>query len=532
MKFDALLMQVLSRLGHMSYDVGAQILQTGIPSSKANLIGTTEISVASLVECAMLGVAIIANDVSHFGVLATLSLLSVVGAACIFGVVHFAQVNMELARIEANFNGLSPRFFQSYITKHFDEGRKEDHTWDRFSRRKQLLELLPENSVAILAAAPVKMMTDVPYTYQQDADYLYIIGSEQPGGLAVLSHEYGLCMSMPETSPHTDFKLASSHHPLNDKVAHECGFTSLSVRIVKTIRLRKLSMFVSYARNIVGVSVHFHPLKMAKSNLHRHNLSLKPLTQIPQSPFNQLGDMLMKEGDITPGIGAEEYISRRKRLLELLPENSVAILAAAPVKMMTDVVPYTYRRDADYLYITGCEQPGGLAVLSHECGLCMFMLETSPHDVNWKGPVAGVEAALETFKAEKAYPMRKIHEEELYDLMLQTNKECLKLCKPGANLLDTHHYSDSSTISYEHTLEPGVVITIELGFYIPSSFDGPERFRGIRIRIEDEVLITETGYEVLTRSMPKEIKHIESLLNNFSHGMGMVSCSNVKAATS
>ncbi|KAH9755557.1 Solute carrier family 40 member 3 [Citrus sinensis] len=76
---------VLSRLGHMSYDiVGAQILQTGIPSSKANLIGTTEISVASLVESVMLGVAIIANDVSHFGFLATLSLLSVVGAAWMF----------------------------------------------------------------------------------------------------------------------------------------------------------------------------------------------------------------------------------------------------------------------------------------------------------------------------------------------------------------------------------------------------------------------------------------------------------------
>lgn len=76
---------VLSRLGHMSYDiVGAQILQTGIPSSKANLIGTTEISVASLMESVMLGVAIIANDVSHFGFLATLSLLSVVGAAWMF----------------------------------------------------------------------------------------------------------------------------------------------------------------------------------------------------------------------------------------------------------------------------------------------------------------------------------------------------------------------------------------------------------------------------------------------------------------
>ncbi|XP_052206027.1 LOW QUALITY PROTEIN: solute carrier family 40 member 3, chloroplastic-like [Diospyros lotus] len=76
---------VLSRLGHMSYDViGVQILQTGIPASKANLIAATEVSVASLAESAMLGVAIIANDASHFGFLAMLSLLSVVGAAWLF----------------------------------------------------------------------------------------------------------------------------------------------------------------------------------------------------------------------------------------------------------------------------------------------------------------------------------------------------------------------------------------------------------------------------------------------------------------
>ncbi|KAK6143848.1 hypothetical protein DH2020_024196 [Rehmannia glutinosa] len=62
----------------------AQILQTGIPASKANLIGTTEVSFASLAESVMLGVAIMANDVSHFGFLAMLSLLSVVGAACLY----------------------------------------------------------------------------------------------------------------------------------------------------------------------------------------------------------------------------------------------------------------------------------------------------------------------------------------------------------------------------------------------------------------------------------------------------------------
>lgn len=87
---------------------------------------------------------------------------------------------------------------------------------------------------------------------------------------------------------------------------------------------------------------------------------------------------LLKEGEITPGITSEEYVSRRKKLLELLPEKSVAIVAAAQVNMMNEVVPYNFRQDADYLYITGCQQPGGIAVLGHDFGLCMFMPEPSP----------------------------------------------------------------------------------------------------------------------------------------------------------
>nr|CAB3462322.1 unnamed protein product [Digitaria exilis] len=75
----------LSRLGHMSYDVvGTQIVQTGVPASKANLIGGMEVSIASLAELVMLAMAIIANDVSNFGFLAILSLSSVAGAAWMF----------------------------------------------------------------------------------------------------------------------------------------------------------------------------------------------------------------------------------------------------------------------------------------------------------------------------------------------------------------------------------------------------------------------------------------------------------------
>lgn len=432
-------------------------------------------------------------------------------------------------------------------------------------------------------------------------------------------------------------------------------------------------------------------------------------------PTHASHPQLLKDGEITPGITTEEYILRRKKLLQLLPEKSLAIISAAPVKMMTDVVPYTFRQDADYLYITGCQQPGGVAVLGHDCGLCMFMPEAKSHDVIWQGQIAGVDAALDTFKADRAYPMRKLHEilpdmlrgssklfhnvqtaipsytnleafqkllfsnnvkdlsiythqlrwikspaeiklmkesasiacqallytmlhskmypfegmlaakveyecktrgaqrmafnpvvgggpngsvihysrndqkiedgdlvlmdvgcelhgytsdltrtwppcgsfssakEELYQLILETNKHCVELCKPGASIRQIHDHSvemlqkglkqigilrsaqssayhilnptsighylgmdihDCSRISYDCPLKPGVVITIEPGVYIPSHFDGPERYRGIGIRIEDEVLITETGYEVLTASIPKEINHIESLVNN------------------
>ncbi|EFH66000.1 hypothetical protein ARALYDRAFT_471021 [Arabidopsis lyrata subsp. lyrata] len=425
---------------------------------------------------------------------------------------------------------------------------------------------------------------------------------------------------------------------------------------------------------------------------------------------------LMAEGEVTPGIRIEEYIGRRKKLVELLPENSLAIISSAPVKMMTDVVPYTFRQEADYLYLTGCQQPGGVAVLSDERGLCMFMPESTPKDIAWQGEVAGVDAASEVFKADQAYPISKLPEilsdmirhsskvfhnvqsasqrytnldefqksaslgkvktlsslthelrlikspaelklmrdsasiacqgllktmlhskgfpdegilsaqveyecrvrgaqrmafnpvvgggsnasvihysrndqrikdgdlvlmdmgcelhgyvsdltrtwppcgkfsslqEELYDLILQTNKECIKQCKPGTTIRQLNAYStellcdglmkmgilksrrlyhqlnptsighylgmdvhDSSAVGYDRPLQPGFVITIEPGVYIPSSFDCPVRFQGIGIRIEDDVLITETGYEVLTGSMPKEIKHIETLLNNHCH---------------
>ncbi len=63
------------------------------------------------------------------------------------------------------------------------------------------------------------------------------------------------------------------------------------------------------------------------------------------------------------------------------------------------------------------------------------------------------------------------------------------------------------------TFQPGMVMTVEPGLYIdPDSEDVPPEYLGIGVRIEDNILVTESGCEVLTAAVPKTIDDIETLM--------------------
>jgi len=137
---------------------------------------------------------------------------------------------------------------------------------------------------------------------------------------------------------------------------------------------------------------------------------------------------------------------------------------------------------------------------------------------------------------------------KIYEIVLKANKKAISIVKPGVTLADVHkaafevieaagyakyfihgtshtlnggphakpisiglslsgtfgQYDMSRYYSWDNPLVPGSMFPIEPGIYIPE--------KNIGIRIEDDILVTESGYEVLTAAAPKEIDAIEKLM--------------------
>ena len=79
--------------------------------------------------------------------------------------------------------------------------------------------------------------------------------------------------------------------------------------------------------------------------------------------------------------------------------------------------------------------------------------------------------------------------------------------------LDVHDVGDYRVGGRWRQLEPGMVLTIEPGIYIANDNSRvAKRWRGIGVRIEDDVVVTDTGCDVLTADVPKRAEDIEALM--------------------
>lgn len=79
--------------------------------------------------------------------------------------------------------------------------------------------------------------------------------------------------------------------------------------------------------------------------------------------------------------------------------------------------------------------------------------------------------------------------------------------------LDVHDVGDVGTVANPRPLQAGMAITIEPGIYISKDANVEARWKGIGIRIEDDLIVTESGCEIMTSAVPKTIPEIEALMH-------------------
>ncbi len=88
--------------------------------------------------------------------------------------------------------------------------------------------------------------------------------------------------------------------------------------------------------------------------------------------------------------------------------------------------------------------------------------------------------------------------------------------------MDVHDVGDYRVGGEWRELEPGMVMTVEPGIYIAPDDDSvPRKWRGIGVRIEDDVVVTKSGCEILSGSVPKDPDEIEALMAEARQGAGV-----------
>lgn len=122
---------------------------------------------------------------------------------------------------------------------------------------------------------------------------------------------------------------------------------------------------------------------------------------------------MLQAGELLPGLSVAEFVQRRQRLAETLPADSVALIPAPPINYMAGNVPYPYRPDADFTYLTGIRQANVLAAVSSATGsgqgaYTLFVPDHSPNGELWEGSSISTAAAEGLFGANAAFPMSQL----------------------------------------------------------------------------------------------------------------------------
>jgi Xaa-Pro aminopeptidase len=426
--------------------------------------------------------------------------------------------------------------------------------------RPQLAEFIrrmePDAVAVIPAAREVTRSNDTEYRFRQDSDFYYLTGFNEPDAVAVVApsreERFTLFVRPRDREKETWTGRRAGIEGARERYGADAAFSVEEFP-------EKLSELLDGARTLyyrLGGNAEFDQL------LLRQLARMRALGWRKAKPPQTITDpgVLLHEMRL---VKTDEEVALMQRAADIAAEaHREAMRASRPGAKEYEIealIEYVFRR-------SGAAGPAYNTIIGS--GVNATILHYINNDAELKdGDLLLIDAGAEYegFASDitRTFPVSgrfTAAQRELYQLVLDCQEECVRMVRPGVDMEEMHkrsveiltegmvrlgllkgetaklieegeykkfymhrlgHYlgMDVHDVGAYHRgdgprpLEAGMVLTVEPGLYVAEDAEGvPDQYRGLGIRIEDDVLVTTDGFRVLTDKAPKQVEEIETLM--------------------
>ncbi|MGH9842585.1 MAG: aminopeptidase P N-terminal domain-containing protein [Blastocatellia bacterium] len=428
----------------------------------------------------------------------------------------------------------------------------------RPSRIAEFMQKMDPSSVAVFAGAhEIKRNHDTDFEFRQETDFYYLTRLNEPECVAVLApghpeHKYILFIRPRIREEEVWTGIRAGVEGAIAKHGADAAYDIARIGEVLPKYLENVEKLYYRFGNDPGfdqrvISTLKHIREQARKGIHAPTVIIDPATIVHEMRLRK----------------SEEDLRDLRRAVDISAEGHLAAMKHCKPGMyeyeLEALVEYTFRKN-------GASGVGYPSIVGSGFNTTILHYNTNNNQIKdgdlvlldagaeyniWSGDITRTFPASGKFtKAQRA----------VYEAVLTANKEVIGMVKPGVGFMKLHErcvevVSEEllklglvsgtraevvETESYKkffmhrtghwlgmdvhdvgrykmqddwRTLEPGMVFTVEPGIYIAAGAEGAlEEYFNIGVRIEDDVLVTEAGAEVLTSKVPKEIKDVEATM--------------------
>ena len=423
-------------------------------------------------------------------------------------------------------------------------------------RRRRFLNAIGSGAVAIIPSAPVSVRSgDVEFIYRQDNDFYYLTGFAEPESVALFApdeQDQFVLFVRPRDKERETWtgRRAGLEGAVADYGAH------------KAFALDELDGVLR--RHLDKVDRIYYPL----GGNERMNGRIMELLRAAQAMRPRLGTGPHALLDPRELIHEERLHKRPEELVAM--RDAIAISAEAHKAAMRTarggMMEWQVEATVDYTFRSrGAAGPSYPSIIASGPNAATLHYINNDREMRTGELLlidAGCEYGFYASDVTRTFPIGARFtplQRDLYEIVLAAQAKGIDAIKPGVRFDDPHDAAVRVLVEgmcrvglvkgsvddamrdgtwrrfYMHrtshwlgmdvhdvglyrvggesrSLEPGMVLTVEPGIYIaPDDTVAPEEFRGIGIRIEDDVLVTADGHEVMTAAVPKTVAEVEAL---------------------